>query len=834
VKPQDGTPNNPAKKSKSKSQSSSVGKIDGPRAPPVNAALSSWQKYGKRTESQVGQKAPRELPGENISISYKRRSSSHLDDGGSDWRQTISNESTREVYGLPPIVFEIFDDGVSGTTTQRDGYQQMKSLGAEYRGATVIVEYIDRAIRSGEVGFDFGSFIIENELVLYDSKGLVTHDRLLREIGEASGAHKLIKERTQFGRARAIRNGSHMGPASFGYEKPEPGVIAVRPELVPIVQEIFQRAANDETGGQIARWLMERGILTSTGKAEWNNETVLGILDNFIYVGIYEVKIPNGETVAIEMPHATIVDLEVFDTVQALRRAGSKWKQRGPQKSGHRSLLAGKTRCPICGKAWKRTHGKIEDDSAMICSRAKFGCKGMLPVSLKTTESNAIGSLKQLLVGNGRDESFLDAIEQAEKSKLLADRAAAARMDKQIAAEEAKIARSSKNAHESGMWRKAQPIIDEAEAKVAKLKVKRAKLLAAGFRTSVSVTLRALGPALDFLMDNLPMKRTSSEAEAAIRALSNVIVSVDVEHLPTAVIRQTTVYDFNPPETKARRDDLVRTVTQDYRPPPRIGIYQASFLDWIKNSGTYDLADHEFQTILAVPLVQMFFGNMSVEELRRGFNGLILSFCTGAPQVKTLTSWCSGPGTRFSMRLNRMKMEADVDPLTRCLLDLRPDASNAGAVHRRVRNLKGYIRGKLQVLKHPILDHPICCSDDRSGFTANEWAAILDAVPTDEGPFKPGRTATTKSELEFYFTAVRTGSSLSDCCPGRDNSYAKRNMNEMIKAGLFNQVCHALLVHADLRSPDDTSPLPEIPVGRMHVAAIRKALQDRASSPSRP
>jgi hypothetical protein len=159
---------------------------------PQEAAQNNKATIPQKSHTPVGQNATRKLSGKNISISYQHRAFSHADDGGVDRRQTASHETTREVHGLPPIVFEFFDFGVSGTTTQRDGYQQMNTVGVENRGATIMVDQIDRVLRNCKVAMDFSSFTLENELVLYDSKGLVTHEELLHAIAGARIAHKFI------------------------------------------------------------------------------------------------------------------------------------------------------------------------------------------------------------------------------------------------------------------------------------------------------------------------------------------------------------------------------------------------------------------------------------------------------------------------------------------------------------------------------------------------------------------------------------------------------------------------------------------------------------------
>lgn len=185
------------------------------------------------------------------------------------------------------------------------------------------------------------------------------------------------------------KDGEFVGAfAAYGYIKdPEDNhKLIIDKEAANIVKQIFEWKVNESLGNlKICHRLNEMGILNPTGykkiklKQKYNNaqiiqedyswcpSTVRNILKNDIYIGnitqgkrrvkSYKVhkmeQVPEEEWITVENMHEPIIDKEVFEKAQGLRKNDTR-----VQNSGKLSMWAGILKCADCGHSMHKKNCK--------------------------------------------------------------------------------------------------------------------------------------------------------------------------------------------------------------------------------------------------------------------------------------------------------------------------------------------------------------------------------------------------------------------------------------------------------------------------------------------
>lgn len=155
-------------------------------------------------------------------------------------------------------------------------------------------------------------------------------------------------------------------------------------EAAEVVRKIFEWKVNEGLGNlSICHKLNDMGILNPTGYKKkklnqkyhnskimqedyyWCPSTVRNILKNDIYIGnitqgkrrvksykIHKVEnVPENEWITVENMHEPIIERELFEKAQQLRKVDTR-----VQKSGEVSIWAGKLKCIDCGRAMHKKY----------------------------------------------------------------------------------------------------------------------------------------------------------------------------------------------------------------------------------------------------------------------------------------------------------------------------------------------------------------------------------------------------------------------------------------------------------------------------------------------
>lgn len=198
------------------------------------------------------------------------------------------------------------------------------------------------------------------------------------------------------------RSGEFVGAfPSYGYIKsPEDNhKLIIDKESAQIVKNIFEWKVNDGLGNlSICHKLNDMGILNPTGYKKqklnqnynnskilkedysWSPSTVRNILKNDIYIGnvtqgkrrvksykLHKVEqVPEEEWITVENMHEPIIDKELFEKAQKLRKVDTR-----VQNDGKLSIWAGILKCADCGHAMNKKSCKNAKGSIYeyyICS----------------------------------------------------------------------------------------------------------------------------------------------------------------------------------------------------------------------------------------------------------------------------------------------------------------------------------------------------------------------------------------------------------------------------------------------------------------------------------
>ena len=274
------------------------------------------------------------------------------------------------------------DDGVSGTTFEREGFKAMMAdveagkvgtvitkdlsrLGRDYLKTGEYIEIIfpDYDVRYIAINDGVDTFKSENELMAFKN---IFNDWYARDTSKKIRA--VFKAKGQ--------SGKHLSNPIYGYKHSETdkNLWVIDDEAAEVVRKIFRLCIEGYGPAQIARILTEEGIPTPTAYAlsqgrdnghknanlnRWGMETISGILEKPEYAGhtvnfrthvkSYKnkkrVDNPKEDWLIFENTHEPIITQQEFDLVQELRK-----NKRRPTKHEEVNPFSGICYCADCGK----------------------------------------------------------------------------------------------------------------------------------------------------------------------------------------------------------------------------------------------------------------------------------------------------------------------------------------------------------------------------------------------------------------------------------------------------------------------------------------------------
>ncbi len=366
------------------------------------------------------------------------------------------------------------DDGVSGTTFERDGFKAMMSdieagkvgivitkdlsrLGRDYLKTGEYIEIIfpDYYVRYIAINENVDTFKSENELMAFKN---IFNDWFARDTSKKIKA--VFKAKGQ--------SGKHLGRPPYGYKSSEQdkNVWEIDDEAAVVVRSIFQMCIDGLGPAQIARKLREQEILIPTAYAQsngsggtrefksptrWGEQTVNKILDRIEYAGhtanfkthkkSYKnkkrIENPKSEWLIFENTHPAIISQHDFDLVSELRR-----NKRKIQKCGEVNPFSGMVYCADCGAKMYlcRSRSLTDEQEHMKCSTYAHDMSDCSAHFIRTTvlKKIVISELNKLLetVHINEDEFIRAAMEnsvQSQESELKKARKLVKQYEKRVA-----------------------------------------------------------------------------------------------------------------------------------------------------------------------------------------------------------------------------------------------------------------------------------------------------------------------------------------------------------------------------------------------------------------
>jgi site-specific DNA recombinase len=166
----------------------------------------------------------------------------------------------------------------------------------------------------------------------------------------------------------AIERGIHFtATVPYGYRRREDRRLEPVPELVPVVNEIFERRAAKASRWSIAKWLNESH--PRPDGRDWTARTVEVVIANPAYLGQARHGAHTNDDA-----HPPIITPSLFAEAGAVKGGSGRTSQENP------SLLSGLIRCASCRYAMRRTFNVRPDGSRLplySCQRKFSGgtCK---------------------------------------------------------------------------------------------------------------------------------------------------------------------------------------------------------------------------------------------------------------------------------------------------------------------------------------------------------------------------------------------------------------------------------------------------------------------------
>nr|WP_316612746.1 recombinase family protein [uncultured Ruminococcus sp.] len=346
---------------------------------------------------------------DKITALYCRLSKDDINIGDSD--SIVHQRAILEKYAEDncfPNVREFIDDGYSGVSFERPGFQEMYKLIEAGKVGIVITKDLSRLGRNYiEVG-NFTEFVFPRYGVRYIAIN-DNYDSLFSENNELAPFKNLFNEwyardtskkiRSVF-KAKAERGERLNDKIPYGY-RPDPASgkkysLLINEETAPVVRLIYNLYAEGNGPNAIAAILKEKEIYKPSmyrylhdgflGKTDindpygWNAKTVGNILDNEVYLGHTvtwkssvvsfkdkrKVDRPKEEQYRFENTHEPIISKETWDIVREVR--GSK---RRKTATGVISKYSGLVYCAECGnKHYFESRRQLAPNNyCFVCSR---------------------------------------------------------------------------------------------------------------------------------------------------------------------------------------------------------------------------------------------------------------------------------------------------------------------------------------------------------------------------------------------------------------------------------------------------------------------------------
>ena len=275
------------------------------------------------------------------------------------------------------------DEGISGTDTKKRAefnrmidackngeieYIITKSISRFARNTVDCLQYI-RKLKELKIAV----FFEKENINTMDAKGevlLTIMASLAQQESQSLSQNTKMGVQYRFQQGQLRINHNHF----LGYTKDEDGNLVVEPKESEIIKRIFREYLEGSSLQDIAKGLMDDGILTGGKRKLWRAEGVRLILRNEKYMGdallqktftvdfLTKKRVKNDGSYAqqyyVENSHPAIIPKDIFTQAQQELDRRKSMKNKNSQCFSGKYALTGITICGDCGNVYRRVHWK--------------------------------------------------------------------------------------------------------------------------------------------------------------------------------------------------------------------------------------------------------------------------------------------------------------------------------------------------------------------------------------------------------------------------------------------------------------------------------------------
>ena len=361
---------------------------------------------------------------------YTRRS---FDDNEDKESNTITNQKeminsfiSKETNMT--IVDYYIDDGYSGTTFDRPGFQEMMKDIVDGRINTIIVKDLSRL---GRNSLEVGKYI-EDIFPIYNIRIIAINDSIdsfkkpdsindlivpIKNLINESYARDISKKVTSAYFTMASNGKYVAGTSPYGYtfDEKDKHHLVIDPDEVETVKLIFNMASTGDGRVAITKYLNDNNILCrkeiqrrkkyklslepteETIKYKWSTSTIGRMLTSEIYIGnLTQLKtkresfknhkvlsVARDDWIRCENTHEPIITKTQFNKIQELIKVNTKRKDNKEEKTY--SIYNGILKCADCGKAMYK-----QEDNRGNRQLSNYFCNTYLYISKTSCSSHKI------------------------------------------------------------------------------------------------------------------------------------------------------------------------------------------------------------------------------------------------------------------------------------------------------------------------------------------------------------------------------------------------------------------------------------------------------------
>lgn len=360
---------------------------------------------------------PRNL--QNVAI-YLRKSRADMDAEMRGEGETLSKHRLALVKLAEKnryAIADTYEEVVSGERIL-DRPEMQRLLQSVHKGAyqAVLCMDLDRLGRGNMVdqGLIQEAFKASGTLIITPRKVYDLQDELDEEWSEfesfmARRELKIITRRLQRGRKQSVAEGKSISrKPTYGYLRDKCLKLYPNPATAPIVQMIFEMAANGYGTARIAKHLTDLGIPTPAGNPIWERSSVYAILKNPVYQGniVWGRKtsqkhptIPSHYRRIRQNPenwlitpqaHEPLIDAETHERyVDRLKNT-----PRVPRRKKLSNPLASLIYCSQCNRAMRRQPAHNRPYNRLLCKTYQCSTKS---AAFELVEQRVLQTLRNVL-----------------------------------------------------------------------------------------------------------------------------------------------------------------------------------------------------------------------------------------------------------------------------------------------------------------------------------------------------------------------------------------------------------------------------------------------------